>query len=382
MKKTIKALAYLILLGMVSCIEPYEKTFKTSSNIIIVEGLITNDFATTPILLKESVPSETGSSRLLPIKGAVVNLLVNGESKIPLNEKTEGEYYLDPTFKGEIGKKYKLQFTTADGNMYESTEEALPVAVDIKKVSHQLVDKLITDAQGNGRAGYKLFVDVDDPASQANQYMWGWTIYERQSVCKTCTGSYYYTTPAPLGSCVDDAILKRYNNIFDYNCTGNCWDIVRSSDLFISRDEFYNGGTLKSQYVGKIPVYTFSGALVEMSQYSISRAAYDFINLSLQQGVQTGGLADTPPAQLTGNIKCLTDPSINTSGFFVVAGKSKFKYWLDKADAYESKVSPLGLFGGRELKLEPAGPNTTRPPLAPCVNSLTRTNQQPEGWIN
>jgi Domain of unknown function (DUF4249) len=377
-----KLITVFILFGVVSCIEPYTQTFKTSSKIIIVEGLISNETGLSPVLIKESLPSETGSSRLLPIRGATVFIVVNGTTKIQLKEETEGAYYFDKNFKAEIGNRYQLQFSTTDGNSYESNEELLPVGVPIKQVSHVLDETALVDAKGNKSPGYKLFVDIEDPANTANQYLWGWTLFERQNICKTCTGGYYYRTPAPLGSCVDDQLLRRYNNIFDYNCETNCWEIVKSTDLLVTTDELSDGKTLKSQFVGKMALYQYSPALLEIRQYSISKPAYDFINLSQQQGIQTGGLADTPPAQLTGNIKCTTDPSINTSGFFIVAGSSIARYWLDKEDAFALKIKPLGLFGGREPKLEPAGANTTRPPLAPCVNSLNRTNQKPEGWLN
>jgi Domain of unknown function (DUF4249) len=368
--------------SFVSCIEPYEKSFKTMNKIVIVEGLVHDGNKQRAILLKESWPSPSGSSSIKPLVGAKVNVVVDGEKRNTLTEKDPGVYQFDENFIGEIGKKYKLEFITTDGNVFVSNEEVLKPSVAIKKMNPQLDEKAIIDIKGVTTAGYKLFIDLDDPKQEKNHYLWDWMLYERQNVCSSCTGGYYYRTPLPLGRCVDDAILKRYNNIFDYQCEVGCWEIMRSADLNVLADEFVNGNAIKAQLIGKIPLYQYQDALLWVNQYSISKEAYDFIHLSQQQGVKTGSLADTPPARLNGNIKCTSDPSINTSGYFIVAGKSPASYWLSKAEAFERKLKPVGLLGGRETRFEPSGASTIRPPMAPCVNGLNRTNQKPEGWQN
>ena len=365
-----------------SCVEPYEKSFLTSGKIIIIEGILSNQPGLKPVQIKESIPSPSGSTTILPLKGAKVFILSDKVEKTQLLEKEEGFYYFDPNFKGEIGKSYSILINASDGNIFETGAEILPNPVPVESVSNSLDLEAFKDLKGNISPGFKLFANILDPAGIKNNYLWQWKLFEKQNICKSCTGGYYYRTPLPLGSCVEDAILKRYNNIFDYNCEIDCWDIFNSSDLLILSDKLSDGNLLKSVFVGKIPVFQYTDALLEISQFSISEKAYDFINLSQQQGESTGGLADTPPAKLSGNLKCKTDPTINTSGYFIVAGQSTFKYWLDKSEAFNEKVQTTGLLGGRSIKLEPTGPNTTRPPLAPCTNSLNRTNIKPDGWKN
>lgn len=387
MKKLTKQFPKLLLiLGWFSviegCVEPYSQSISTNSKIIIVEGLLANDVNLRPILLKESLPSASGSSNINPIRGAKVSVVVNGSNTIALTEKQEGTYYFDSNFKGEIGSTYQLKFTTADGKSFESKVEKLLAPVAIEKVSHLLDTEGISNAEGKTSAGHKLYVDIQDPANAQNQYLWEWTLYEKQNVCQTCIGGYYYRTPAPYGACVEDALLKRYNNIFDYACETSCWEIVRSTQLVVNNDELSNGKLIKNQYIGTMPVFQYTGALLDVSQYSISKEAYNFIRLSQKQGIETGGLADTPPAALIGNVSSVNDPTINTSGYFIVAGKATAPHWLDKQDVFQQQVIPVGLLGGRATKYEPAGPSTVRPPLAPCVNSATRTNQQPKAWIN
>lgn len=379
-----KSIVFLLfcLVCFASCVEPYDQSFRTSNKIIIIEGLLSNSTGLSPITIKESLPSASGGSNITLIVGAKVSVIINSKTTLTLTEKQDGQYSFDSNFKGEIGSTYQLKFTTPDGNTFESAIEKLEDVSPIAKVYHQLDIEAIKDVKGNTTPGYKVYIDTNDPTNVENQYLWAWTLFEKQNVCQTCTGGYYYRTPAPNGACVEDALLKRYNNIFDYFCEGSCWEIIRSIDLVANSDEFYNGKTIKGQLVGNIPIYQSTPSLLEISQYAISREAFKFIKLSQQQGIETGGLADTPPAALIGNVKCVNDPTINTSGYFIVGGKTTSRYWLDKKDVVDQRIQPVGLLGGRSVKYEPSGPNTTRPPLAPCIQSYNRTNQQPLGWIN
>lgn len=382
--KAIKAIFLLFspFLFLTGCVEPYVETLKTTTKIIIVEGLLSNETSLSPLLIKESVPSPTGGSNINLISGLKVSVIVNGTTTINLSEKEEGKYFFDESFQGIIGNTYQLRFITPDGNNFESKSEKLEDVTPIEKVYNTLDLKAFTDAKGVNSPGYNIYVDTKDQAGIKNQYLWQWTLFEKQSTCKTCTGGYYYRTPLPYGACVNDALLQRYNNIFDYVCEGGCWEIFRSTQLIANSDELFDGKTLTAQLVGNIPLFQYTGALLEIKQYGISKEAYNFIKLSQKQGIETGGLADTPPAALTGNISCTNNSAINTSGFFIVGGVNKVRYWLDKKDIFDLKLPIIGLLGGRSTKYEPSGMSTVRPPLAPCVNSLTRTNQQPIGWIN
>ncbi len=378
-----KNLSFLfVCLAFFGCVETFELDLTTNQKITIVEGFLTNDFIKTPILLKESVPSATGGSNVTLIAGAKVSVIVNDKTTINLTEKGEGNYYYPETFKGEIGSTYKLIFTTTNGVQYESSTEKLLKPTPIGSVYNKIEAAGLSDAKGKTSPAFYIYVDTPNAAETEDYFMWEWDLYEKQNVCQTCIGGYYYKDPLPLGRCVSDPLLSRYNNIFDYVCDNPCWEIVYSNDLVTGSDQFYNGKTIKGQLVAKLPIYSASGALVDVKQYSISKAAFKFLELTRKQGVETGGLADTPPASLVGNVKSVNNPSENVSGYFIVAGIEKSLYWLDKKDLEGKGLPTVGLLGGRAIKYEPSGPNTTRPPLAPCIVSKSRTNIQPKGWVN
>eukprot|EP01098_Paradermamoeba_levis_P010004 TRINITY_DN4190_c0_g2_i1.p2 TRINITY_DN4190_c0_g2~~TRINITY_DN4190_c0_g2_i1.p2 ORF type:complete len:130 (-),score=4.04 TRINITY_DN4190_c0_g2_i1:1925-2314(-) len=118
----------------------------------------------------------------------------------------------------------------------------------------------------------------------------------------------------------------------------------------------------------------------------------------------TGGLADTPPAAPTGNVKRIGSTSQSVAGYFTASAVSSFRYWLDRRDARGvpfGATDPGGTSGapGAELyyalNLRQPNPEPTfpppfvliyggppRPPTAICVSSDSRTPYKPEGWRN
>lgn len=382
MKVKLKLLSlFSILFLSFSCTEEFEQIYNTTKKIIIVEGMITNSDNLSPIILKESLTERAAGSNFRAIKGATVEVIINGSEKITLTEGEEGQYYFDPSFEGIVGNTYQLKFSTPNGNQFESSADVLEPAVPIQKISHVLDERGIKTGDGEVSAAYLLYSDFQDPENRKDHYFWQWKLYEQQPICRSCLGGYWYPEPAPLGTCTEDRWLTRAGINIDYQCEGNCWEMIYSDELEANSDELSNGNLVKNQYVGKIPIYQWTTSLLEVYQYSVSKQVYDFINLSQKQSVISGGLADTPPAALVGNIRCTNDESINTSGLFIVAARDIFRYWLDKKDVIKANTPQVGLLGGRKIRLEPQSMDTTRPPLAPCLEGPTRTSIIPEGWM-
>lgn len=374
-------LLFLLFLLNIRCTEEFDQIYNATKSIVTVEGMVTNDSALGPIILKESISQRAATSSFKPIVGATVQILINGTETITLTEGTEGKYYFDPQFKGIVGNTYQLKFTTANGNEFESKSDILEPAVPIKDVRHVLDPNGIKTGNGKVSPAYLFYGDFQDPENRADYYFWQWKLYEKQPICASCLGGYYYPDPEPLGRCVADRWLTRAGIYYDYECKGNCWEMIYSDELEANSDEFLNGNLVQNQYLGKIPIYQFTPAMIEFYQYSVTKEVYDFINLSQKQSVISGGLADTPPAALNGNIRCVSNLEINTSGLFIVAARSTKKYWMDRLDVFTQNIPTIGLLGGRKIRNEPPSADTTRPPLAPCLEGPTRTSIMPEGWM-
>ncbi|AWV98144.1 DUF4249 domain-containing protein [Arcticibacterium luteifluviistationis] len=374
----LKNLLVATLLFTIACVEPYSKSFTVGKTIFIVDGKLTNNASSNYVKLTESIPNSGLSISYLPVEGASVRVIENGNNEINLTEIKAGYYTYPSDFLGIIGNTYKLEFETKNGKHFESLEEVMTPSAPIDKIYHTF-DKEAVKTATETLPGQKIYIDTSDPASTRDFYMWDWVLYESQGYCKSCEDALYYNdeTTGPLGEC---RATRFSNNVtYDYNCDRNCWEKITSDKVNVMNDEFSNGKPIIGRLVAEIPIYQKIGALLEVRQYGIPKRVYEYLNLVASQGQNTGGLADTPPATLSGNISSPDDLEQAVAGYFIVSSVSRSLYWLDKSDVPDEVVA-TGLFNGRKVNPEQAGQDTTRPPLAPCVESDTRTPFQPEGW--
>lgn len=376
-----KVWAFLLaLFCLVACIEPFEDNFVTDLRLVVVEGTLTNLVDESFVNLREAIPSGSNTSVFRPIVNAKVSVLENETTRIEYTETENGIYKPPSGFLGKIGSSYTLEFTREDGNTYKSKAEVLTAVPAIERV-YQTTDERGPVVNGNTVPGNTIYIDTKDPVGLGNNYLWSWTLYEREYACKTCEGGRFFTDPFPEGRCVGDEQLRRRNTIYDYICERPCWKIFKSNDVNAQSDAFSDGLTIQNREITQVPYFNDKGGLIEVKQQSISTEAFAYLRLLIQQGQNTGGLADTPPAALEGNVSSLNKSEV-VSGYFLVSGMTKQRYWIDRSDMLERGFRPLGLLGGREIRQEPPpdGP-TDRPPFAQCIASPTRTTKRPAGFL-
>ncbi|WP_337044453.1 DUF4249 domain-containing protein [Emticicia sp. 17c] len=377
-----KRIWFIVAIGLwvCSCIEPFEIGFSGEKQILTVDATIINTTDEQTFNITESV-TRNSVTYSFPVKAAIVEVIVNGSERVLLTEKNPGVYALPLSFQAKVGNSYQLVFKKADGTAYESAKEVMTSVPQITKV----YDEFRLDGQktniGYDAASY-VYLDTQDPANEQNNYVWSWRLWERQIICKSCSGGRYYVSPPPYGDCVREDNFKEIP-FFDYACNGNCWDIFYNTTLNVFSDVFSNGKTITGRLVAKIPYYAQDGALLEIKQQSVSESAYRYLKLLADQTQNTGSLVDTPPAAVIGNIKNLTNPEEPVAGFFMVSGVRTFRYWLSRENAKVTNAVPIGILG-HKLHYEPNSepPEPPRPPQAPCVPSKYRTNVKPAGWVD
>lgn len=358
-----------------ACVEPYDLGVQQERKILTVDATITDLADEQTVKIIESF-SSSNVVYAIPVTKAKVEIVINNSERVPLTERTGGVYVLPISFHTRVGEKYKLAFQKEDGTKYESTEERQSDVSDITKVYDEFKTDGLKTNSGDKPAHY-VYIDSNDPASEKNNYMWTWKLWERQSVCMTCTGGRYFLNPAPARCRTESSFA---DVTYDYGCNGACWQIFYNTDLNVFSDVFSNGQPILGRLIGKIPYYSANGALLEIKQQSISSSAYQYLKLLANQVQDNGSLVDTPPAAIIGNVKNVAKPDEAVAGFFMVTSVRSKKYWLDKANA-SGLITPIGVID-HPVNFEPSGVDPTRPPLAPCEESRVRTRFKPDGWVN
>ncbi len=368
-----------------SCIEPYDPALNLTADVLVVDATLSDQLETQTVRIGRSRVYSGRTSATSPVQGVRVEVVENGGPVVTFRETQPGSYQAPEGFRGRAGSRYQLRFTTAEGKKYESTVESLATVPPMTKVYDQFDAKGIVNAEKTRYTPANLiYIDTQDPAAERNFYRWSWTLWEQQTYCAYCQQGKFFTTNSTTGdgACQRDRTLPA-ENWYDYTCIASCWDIFQSYDLNLFADVYSNGRPITARLAAKIPYYQAQSALVEIRQYGLSVGAYQYFRLFESQTQSTGGLADTPPAPIIGNIRNLADDKEPVVGYFAASGVSSVRYWLNRQNASGSPVGLLETLFGHSPNPEPSsfGPEGIRPPSARCIPSDTRTPLKPNGWL-
>lgn len=361
----------VIIFGLYACIDPYMVSFNQENKVLIVEGMLTNDVENPDtIKIKYSIYQNGNIRTEHASTFDVYFYLLNSKQKIKLVE-TEVSSFVPPVgFNIDSSEKYTLNFSIYDNEKGVQTYQSTPQQISPTSPILNVYDSFNAQSQvsEDGKkfiSANDVFIDFQDPASQKNYYLWRYTHYEKLEVCETCNYSVYnfYTE-----SCIYVPGVVYY----DYNCRNTCYAIIKSKKINVFSDLASDGRLVTGRRVAQIPYYYASGCLVEIQQMNISPDAYTFYKNLESQTQTSGGLADTPPIAIVGNISNITNPDEKVIGFFNVVNIEKKRHWIDRATAKGERTDILGHVIVRD-------PNPMAP-LATCKKSAIRTPFKPEGW--
>ncbi|MCY7351480.1 MAG: DUF4249 domain-containing protein [Cytophagaceae bacterium] len=368
----------ILLLGLSACVAPYEGNFVTDAVLLVVDGTVT-DLPEKQVVKIARAQLFNGIPATIPVEGARAEILVNGQTLIALREGTvKGQYEAPDDFRGKVGSSYQLRFQIGSQS-YESSVEVMPGVPPIGKVYDRFdAAGVVNIEKTRALPANLIYIDFQDRADARNFYRWNWTLWEQQTWCATCQqGIYNLSANALSGSCQTTRSLLP-SNLYDYNCLGSCWEIIRNLDVNLFDDAYSKGRPVVGRLVATIPYYQNLGALIEIRQSSLSREAYRYFKLLQDQSQNTGGLADTPPAPLLGNVRNRTDEQDKVTGYFGASSVASVRYWLDRQNV---SGLPINLFVGLNNRpANPEPPSALRPPTAVCVPGEGRTPFKPVGW--
>jgi hypothetical protein len=380
--KYLRFISILFLaLGFSSCIDDYNYDFTGKNKVLVVEGFLTSD-ALNPDTIKIQYSNYLdGSTYISQITGVNASISIVGTGKeIKLIEQKGGNFLPPKDFQIKSSEKYVLKFTLPNGNQYESSPEQIISTPPILKTYDKFNAKSRLSEDGKAiLSANEVYLDFQDTPNQKNFYLWRYTHYERIVHCASCFRTNQGTTgyDARKGSCA--YLFPSYIRIpyYDYQCDGECYSIFKGREANVMSDVVSDGQVVTGRQIAKVPYYYPFGCLVEIQQMSISPSTYSFYKILESQSQTNGGLADSPPAAIVGNVRNLTNPEERVAGYFSVAEIQSKKHWVKRTDSSGDYDLILGHAAFEEA---PSPLDITRPPKAPCVKSATRTNVKPVGW--
>lgn len=309
----------LVVLLLASCVEEYWPELGSSNeDLLVVDGMITN--LPGPYEIKLSRVTDVTFPKYEPVLNSLVMISDDlGEEEI-LFEYGDGRY-LTSGITGKVGRSYKLSILTADNKVYESDYELMhmPTGIDsiypvVEDQPHPELDRPIL--------GYRFHINTAMAVSDSNYYLWRMeSTYKFNSILQI---RYWY-----------DGQMHQFS---PYDSLFTCWKTKNIPEIFT-----YNTLNLSEPRITGFPLHFVSTDTRELSirysllvsQMSISNDAFQFWDKLKELNVEAGSLFSKQPFQVRGNMHNVKNPDEPVLGYFMAAGVSQKRIFVDKPSDIE-----------------------------------------------
>ncbi len=284
---------------MPSCRKPYEPpAIKGNNHFLAVDGIIyTGLGVASTINLSRSVNLDE-SGEHIPELNAQIAIQSSGGDSYNLIDSAGTGIYVSPALSLDSIHQYRLAITTSDGNKFQSDFVSTKQGPPIDSLSWELVNDPVTNQQAAD-----IYVDAHDPSNATRYYRWDFLeTFKHFSVYDTNWGdSNGIIYPLPAGFSIHA-----------------CWSTLPSTDILLGTSIALSQDVISHMQIANIlqddPILDV-GCSFLIRQYPLSEQGYNYW-LTVQKNSQSlGGLFDLQPAQVNGNLHCITNPAIPVLGF-------------------------------------------------------------------
>jgi len=344
---------FLIFLFFNSCITQFVPQTNEDKQLLVVEGLITDQPVVNIVKLSRSLPLGTKNTAN-PVNGSIVSISDDLGNTYFLSETYSGTYVTDPAiFKGEIGRKYSLHIQT---NTLNNTHNYESYPVEMKPVpridSVYYEKKAIMETDGiTTQEGCQIYLDTHDPANACKFFRWEYS--------ETWEFHLPYQVPNQV-----------------------CWISNNSSVINIK-----NTSVLEQDKIERFPLLYISNKTdrlkvkysILVNQYSLNEDEYLYWEKLQNMSEQVGGLYDMIPSSVPSNVYCVDDPNEKVMGYFSVSANSSKRIFIK--DRFAGIVDPFNnavciadtVFGGGNIPNLNVGAWVIITNFMPPYRVITRT---------
>lgn len=277
----------ILTLALFGCEEVINLDLPNRDSNIVVDGLITNESALFTIKLTKTTKY---SFKYDPLKveyekEALVIITDNTGIIDTLSEIYPGNYRTHISgIKGIIGRSYKIDIFTKEGKHYVSDMEEM---LDVPKFDSIYFVRDYNDKLEGSTSSYKyiIYTNMHEPGNTTNYYL--------RSI------SYYWS--------------DQWHDNIQWN--------------WVFNDKYINGKYLQKDIISE--GYGGKNWRLKLSQYSLTKRAYDFWNLIHEQTQSGDGYANSS-VPLIGNVYNADDPNDFALGYLQVSAKTTAEVYINR----------------------------------------------------
>jgi len=320
-------LLVLSLCIFVACTEPYAFENESYEDILVVDGMLTNQVKKHQLHLGRSYAFGEQSA---PEKGAQVRVVDQDGNAVPYREKEDFIYEATQAFGAVAGKEYHVEITTASGKNYRSRPMTLPAEANIENIT-------ATAATNDfDQAGIRIAIDAQSESNAARLYRLEYE--ETYKVVAPHWTPYDAVVVFEGYSTFETAVIRRETEervCYALN-TSNEITLRSTANQTLDRIDQEEVVFLSIQDPKLIHRYSvLVRLLVEQPE------TYDYYNTLKELSAQSLNFFSTvQPGYLTGNIFNPSDENEKVAGFFSVSAADEARIFVNLNDYYPDAEEP------------------------------------------
>lgn len=308
----------LFLIFLNSCLKPYEVDPTGYEELLVVDGLITNDNQYPQINITRTTQNIEMDNQ--PVSNAIVTISDNEGHEVTFQEIAPGLY--QPTgdgIYGLVGDVYQLYIKTPDQKEYLSSKcEMLPPS-QINAVYFDK-DKKWNIESTTENVGVSIFTDGQIEGS--NYIRW---IYEE---------TWKFQVPYPYNFAFD---IEKDEPVFITPENVMCWKSIKSNTINIHSSANQTNENIKQKKILFIPTELSDKLSIRYSillkQLTISKDEYHFWSKLKKSTENNGDIFGKQPFSITSNITNINDPQEPVLGYFQVGSVVSKRIYINYSDA-------------------------------------------------
>ena len=291
----------LIFIMMFSCRKFYDPpVIKGNNHFLAVNGFIyTGTAVTSMITLSRSLNLYDSVTDRPELKAQVAIESSDGGS-YNLTDSTGIGIYQSSTLNLDSTLQYRLNIVTSDGNKYQSDFVSVKQAPPLDSLTWELIGD--PDPK-TGKQAINIFVNSHDLNNATRYYRWDYTQ----------TFKHFATYNTHLGV-ANGVIFPLPVGVSYYTC----WSTVPSQNIVLGSSATLSQDIISHIEIAHIPQNDPKldvGCSFLVRQYPLTVEGYNYW-LTVQKNSQSlGGLFDLTPADIKGNLHCITNSDLPVFGF-------------------------------------------------------------------
>jgi hypothetical protein len=292
----------LILAFSEACVKQFIPMIAEEKELLVVQGLITDQNETDTIKLSRSLPlGQISEAR--PVSGYSVSISDDQGNMTDLQEISAGTYITPPYFHGITGRFYTLHLNSNSATR-DLNYESFPMEMKpVPRIDSLYYIKTFTqnpDGFFKGVNDCHIYLNTHDPENKCRYYRWDFA---------------------------ETWVLRLLFPVENQTC----WVSDKSHTINIKSTAAFDQSRIESypiNYISNVTDRLERKYSILVNQYSLNEDEYIYWEKIQNISIQVGGLYDVIPASVQSNLKCVEDPTEKVLGYFSVSAKSSKRIFI------------------------------------------------------